>query len=117
MFKLIFEGLFGTSSATVFTILISVLFLFSCLFLLAFPNKRQWIIGKAPSLLTTLGLFGTFYGVAIGLGEFDVSNIDRSVIHLISGMKLAFWTSILGMLCAFLLHVSQYILGCFYEED
>ncbi len=116
LFELIVGGLFGTPSATVFTISIIVLFLFSCLVLLL-PNKRQWVIGKAPSLLTTLGLFGTFYGVAIGLGEFDVSNIDRSVIHLISGMKLAFWTSILGMLCAFLLHISQYIFGCFYEEN
>lgn len=116
MFNLIIEGLFGTFSAMIFTISIVLLFLFSCLILLL-PAKRQWVISKAPSLLTTLGLFGTFCGVAIGLGEFDVSNIDQSVINLISGMKLAFWTSILGMLGSFTIHVFQYIIGCFSENE
>ena len=116
MIDLISEGLFGSFSAIIFTISIASLFLFSCLVML-FPGKRQWVISKAPSLLTTLGLFGTFCGIAVGLGEFDVSNIDQSVIKLLGGMKLAFWTSILGMLGAFIIHILQYICGCFVETE
>ena len=111
MKQLILDGLWGTDSAKIFTIAILALFSFSCLMLL-FPSKRRWVINKAPSLLTTLGLFGTFCGVAVGLGEFDAANIDQSVMKLLDGMKLAFWTSILGMLGAFIIHVSQYIIGC-----
>ena len=116
MFDLIIEGLFGTVSATVFTISIIFLFLFSCL-VLPFEDKREWVFSKAPALMTTLGLFGTFCGVAIGLGKFDVSNIDQSVINLIAGMKLAFWTSILGMLGGFTLHMLQYVIGCFSGSE
>ncbi|MBR1672171.1 MAG: hypothetical protein IJ702_04530 [Fretibacterium sp.] len=49
--------------------------------------------------------------MAVGLGQFDVSDIDKSVVDLLGGMKLAFWTSILGMLCAFIIHIVQYLFG------
>lgn len=75
MNNLIIEGLWGNDSAKIFTIIISLLFIFSFCFLI-FSSKRQWIINKAPALLTTIGLFGTFWGVAVGLGEFEASNID-----------------------------------------
>ena len=116
MKQLIIDGLCGTESAKIFTVAIVSLFVFSCMMSL-FPGKRHWVINKAPSLLTTLGLFGTFFGVAVGLGEFDAANIDQSVMKLLEGMKLAFWTSILGMLCAFVIHASQYIIGCFVVSE
>ena len=116
MKQLIIEGLWGTESAKIFTVAIVSLFAFSCVMSL-FPGKRHWVINKAPSLLTTLGLFGTFFGVAVGLGEFDAANIDQSVMKLLDGMKLAFWTSILGMLGAFVIHASQYIIGCFVVNE
>ncbi|MBQ3377452.1 MAG: MotA/TolQ/ExbB proton channel family protein, partial [Synergistaceae bacterium] len=74
-------------------------------------NKREWIINRAPSLLTSLGLFGTFWGVAEGLGYFNAHDIDASVITLLDGMKLAFWTSILGMFYAFLINIINYASG------
>jgi len=52
---------------------------------------------NAPSILTSLGIFGTFLGVAFGLMGFDTNSIQASVPALIEGLKTAFWTSIAGL--------------------
>lgn len=52
----------------------------------------------APTLLTTLGILGTFFGIVIGLLGFDVTDIDGSIEALLGGMKTAFITSLAGML-------------------
>ena len=51
------------------------------------------------SSILAIGIFGTFLGIFIGLQDFDPSpsKIDNSVFHLIEGLKLAFFTSLLGM--------------------
>lgn len=51
----------------------------------------------APTILTSTGIFGTFIGVAMGLLEFDTTDIQSSVPGLIDGLKTAFWTSIAGL--------------------
>lgn len=51
-----------------------------------------------PTLLTTLGILGTFLGIAIGLLEFDASQVEYSIPLLLDGLKLAFVTSIVGIL-------------------
>lgn len=50
-----------------------------------------------PSILTSIGIFGTFIGVALGLATFDTSDIQASVPGLLEGLKTAFWTSIAGL--------------------
>ncbi|MHA7881548.1 MAG: hypothetical protein ACX931_17300 [Saccharospirillum sp.] len=50
-----------------------------------------------PSILTSIGIFGTFLGVALGLAEFDPGAIEASVPALLEGLKTAFWTSIAGL--------------------
>ncbi|WPL16261.1 hypothetical protein Thiowin_01214 [Thiorhodovibrio winogradskyi] len=50
-----------------------------------------------PTLLTTLGILGTFLGIAIGLLQFDVSQVEYSIPTLLEGLKLAFITSIIGI--------------------
>lgn len=50
-----------------------------------------------PSILTSIGIFGTFLGVALGLAEFDTTSIQSSVPGLLEGLKTAFWTSIAGL--------------------
>ena len=113
MNDLIINGLWGYLSAKIFTCVISFVFIISliCLCFTRNINKREWIINRAPSLLTSLGLFGTFWGVAEGLGYFNAHDIDASVITLLDGMKLAFWTSILGMFYAFLINIINYASG------
>jgi hypothetical protein len=58
------------------------------------------IAHKAPAFLTTLGILGTFTGIALGLLDFDTNDVQRSVPELIEGIKTAFWASAWGILCA-----------------
>ncbi|MCH8553340.1 MAG: hypothetical protein LAT62_15480 [Natronospirillum sp.] len=59
--------------------------------------RSQSVASQAPSILTTLGIFGTFVGVALGLYEFDSEEIEDSVPMLLDGLRFAFWTSIAGL--------------------
>lgn len=61
-------------------------------------NKE--IAEKAPTFLTTLGIFATFFAIAMGLLEFNTSNITNSVPTLLQSMKTAFWASVFGVGCA-----------------
>lgn len=51
----------------------------------------------APTFLTSLGIFGTFVGIVIGLVDFDPNQIDKSVSDLLEGLKTAFISSIAGL--------------------
>lgn len=57
-------------------------------------------VAKAPAFLTTLGILGTFIGIAIGLLDFDAADVQRSVPALIDGVKTAVWASACGIFCA-----------------
>lgn len=57
-------------------------------------------VNKAPSFLTTLGILGTFVGIAIGLLDFDPNDVQKSVPTLIDGIKTAVWASACGIGCA-----------------
>ena len=50
-----------------------------------------------PTLLTSVGILGTFLGIILGLLEFDPNEIDRSISTLLEGLKTAFITSLVGM--------------------
>lgn len=60
-------------------------------------NKAGDFVSYTPTLLTTLGIFGTFVGIVIGLLDFDHTNIDDSISSLLEGLKTAFITSLAGM--------------------
>jgi ABC-type transporter Mla subunit MlaD len=60
----------------------------------------QNVAHKAPAFLTTLGILGTFTGIAFGLLDFNTNDIQKSVPDLIEGIKTAFWASAWGILCA-----------------
>jgi ABC-type transporter Mla subunit MlaD len=53
-----------------------------------------------PAILTSIGIFGTFLGVALGLANFDTAHLQDSVPQLLQGLKTAFWSSIAGLLGA-----------------
>jgi len=61
-------------------------------------NKLQGFTQYTPTLLTTLGILGTFFGIVAGLLAFDIERIDESIQGLLGGMKTAFITSLVGML-------------------
>lgn len=80
-------------------------------FFIAVRNAKQ---GKAsdyvyytPALLTTLGIFGTFAGIVLGLMAFDATDIDGSIEGLLNGLKTAFLTSLVGIFFSILFKVLQ----------
>lgn len=58
-------------------------------------------LNQVPGMLTGLGILGTFIGLSIGLEHFNTSGstdeMTRSIEALMSGIKVAFHTSIFGM--------------------
>ena len=60
----------------------------------------------------SLGIFGTFLGIFIGLYHFDTGNINDSIPNLLSGLQTAFVTSLVGMAASLFL---KYQFG-FYEN-
>jgi len=81
------------------------------------PGKHQ---GRdtLPTTLTTIGILGTFVGIAIGLSNFETSDsgaIDRSIPHLLEGLKSAFLTSIFGIFAALLFPLVRALLNMFNQ--
>lgn len=56
--------------------------------------SKESVLGNIAS---TIGVLGTFVGISIGLWKFNPNDITSSVPLLLSGMKIAFATSIIGM--------------------
>lgn len=71
----------------------------------------------APTLLTALGILGTFWGIQSGLQAISVDNVDNVNIlidrstNLLSGMKLAFSTSLFGLGGATILMIILGVIG------
>lgn len=55
--------------------------------------------------IVSLGILGTFLGIAIGLFEFDVTDIQESMPSLLGGLKTAFITSGVGISFSILLSI------------
>jgi len=65
--------------------------------------KHKRIIEYFPSIISTLGVLGTFFGITIGLIGFDTNDLNASIPKLLEGLKTAFFTSLLGMLGSIIL--------------
>ena len=68
-------------------------------------NVNLRLFQSFPSILTSLGILGTFVGLAYSVWHFDSSSsesIRASIETLLSGMGTAFLTSVAGMLCSVL---------------
>ena len=59
-------------------------------------EKRRWV-EQLPSIVSTLGVIGTFLGITLGLTKFNPQKIDESIPTLLEGLKTAFFTSLAGM--------------------
>ena len=59
--------------------------------------KHKRMAENFPSIVSTLGVLGTFYGITSGLLGFDTKDLDNSIPVLLEGLKTAFFTSLLGM--------------------
>ena len=77
-----------------------LLLIFVCLVgavVMAWRGTAPRFTAYAPTLLTSLGILGTFTGIVIGLLNFDPAQLDASIGKLLDGLKTAFITSITGM--------------------
>jgi ABC-type transporter Mla subunit MlaD len=86
--------------------------IFGLTFLMAVPpfyNERTASIG--PTVLTMLGIFGCFFGIAIGLQGFQTTDVQGSVPALLYGIKTAFWASVAGIFCALLMKMRVLAFG------
>lgn len=95
--RIIFEGLWSDPVAQTFISIIVGWFLFAILLVRSKLAQARKFCAITPSSLTTLGILGTFIGILLGLAQFDVNQIEKSVPALLDGMKLAFTTSITGI--------------------
>ncbi|TLD98123.1 hypothetical protein [Helicobacter trogontum] len=59
------------------------------------------------SLIMSIGILGTFAGIFVGLIGFDTRDLLSSVPMLLDGLKIAFYTSIVGMGLAIALSIYQ----------
>lgn len=81
------------------------------IFLSPFYLKKRFSKNHIIGLTITLGIFGTFLGVFIGLLDFNTENITQSIPVLLNGLKTAFVTSIAGMLANIILKVRPAFYG------
>jgi hypothetical protein len=72
-------------------------------------SRRATALG--PTILTTLGIFFCFAGIAWGLLDFDPNNVRSSVPHLLGGIRTAFWSSVVGIFWALTLKIRVALLG------
>jgi hypothetical protein len=69
----------------------------------AFSSSRLFL--AIPSILTGLGVLGTFVGLQLGIGSLDLKNpgnLDKSIVPLIEGCAVAFSSSVWGVLASLL---------------
>lgn len=62
---------------------------------------KKNVYNLVPGVMTGLGILGTFVGLSFGLQNFNTGNteeIEASIAPLMNGIKVAFHTSIYGML-------------------
>ena len=90
---------------------------------------RSWqnVVTQIPGTLTGLGILGTFIGLIVGIRGIGFSSVEialTSVQTLLSGIQVAFYTSISGMILSLLFNMIYRIswnmlrrnLGLFTEE-
>ena len=99
----IFESLNGfTQFSTVLITVIALLFHIRW-------SRRATALG--PTILTTLGIFFCFAGIAWGLLDFDPKDVRNSVPHLLQGIRTSFWSSVVGIFWALTIKIRVALFG------
>ena len=104
-----------TTITMLLTIAICSLIVVLFIYFLIKPTSKT--VSNAPSILTSIGIFGTFLGIAIGLMNFDPDDVIASVPTFLGGIKLAFWSSVVGILTALIHRVRFTIHPLDKDED
>jgi hypothetical protein len=86
----------STTTDIFFWIILSV---FILALILRLRGKKPVFTDYVPTLLSSLGILGTFAGIVIGLLAFDPTpeKMNNSITNLLWGLQTAFFTSIIGV--------------------
>ena len=85
-----------------------------CISLIGVALHVRWTRKSAslgPTLLTTLGIFFCFSGIAWGLLDFDPGDVKGSVPQLLRGIRTSFWASVFGIGWALTIKMRVLLLG------
>jgi hypothetical protein len=63
----------------------------------SFIRFNRFAVNHGPEILTTVGIFGCFLGIALALLNFNSGDLTNSVPALLEGIKTAFWASVSGV--------------------
>ena len=108
-----FEKLFDVSPDFITILVVGVCI---ALFIFSFFSKKLRDI--SPALMLSAGIIGTFWGTFIALSDFQTGAAKDAIDHnamvasipmVLSGMKSAFVTSLIGLLFAFVSKVVFYV--------
>ena len=58
---------------------------------------NPYIIESIPQIFPTIGILGTFIGIAYGLSDFKMDDIKGSIPQIVKGLSTAFYASIAGI--------------------
>lgn len=93
-----------------FFVLMGLVFIPGCIYVIACHhknfNRNKRIIDSLSTVLSTLGVLGTFWGITKGLLHFDVHDINASIPELLDGLRTAFYTSLAGMISSLILRAA-----------
>lgn len=112
MLSKVLESLLSTMNSTTITdcFIWAVIAVFLGALYARKKGESSHFLEYAPTLMTALGILGTFVGVVIGLLHFDTTNIEHSIPVLLGGLKTAFITSIVGMVGALAFNILDRLL-------
>lgn len=94
-----------------FTLVMMLLFVTACFgaFWANAGKAAKGIAKAAPGLLTSIGIFGTFFGIVLALLDFSSSNLREGIDNIINGMQTAFITSVVGVFLSLVLKTAVII--------
>jgi len=106
------EGLWGTFFSETPGWTLAVMAVMSGLFAWTFFRKFSLrYVRNAPTIFTTGGILGTFLGISLALFRFNPGDLQHSLPAFLTGMKTAFYVSLLGVLFSLVIKIRFAILG------
>lgn len=87
------------------------------IFIFPYIGRRWFNRQTLSSTVMSFGLLGTFSGIMYGLWIFGVDTVNESIPQLLEGLKIAFLTSITGMVSSLLLKLCPAFYGIKKEEQ
>lgn len=103
------HAIFGSLTNIVALIVIVSLTMLALFGRKIWPNseKLKHYIKQSPSILATVGIFFSFWGISIGLISLDLNDIQNSIPKLLDGLKVKFIASLMGIFASIVVRVTQ----------